>query len=453
MTQGRRSIHGQWSSRWAFVMAAAGSAIGLGNIWRFPYLTGENGGAAFVLVYLAAVAVVGLPVMMAEVMLGRRGRQSPINTMRALAAEEGHSPLWQYLGWMGMLAGFLILSFYAIVGGWTVAYVVRTAGGVFNGMAPKATGDVFDGLVGDPERLLAWFTVFMLMTTAVVSRGVRGGLEQANKVMMPALFLILVVLVGYAMGNGKFTDALAYLFTPDFSRLTAASVLAAMGQAFFSLSLGMGAIMAYGSYLSEHASIPRTTLQVAGMDTLVALLAGVAIFPLVFAYGFEPQQGPGLVFKVLPAAFGQMPGGRLVGTLFFVLLTFAAWTSSISLLEPIVAWLVENRGHSRIRAAALAGTLAWALGLGPLLSLNAWSGYTLFGKNLFDLVEYVTANVMLPLGGLLIAIFAGWWLSRTASVEELGLGDGLAYRTWRVLIRYVTPVAVLIVLLNVTGLL
>jgi NSS family neurotransmitter:Na+ symporter len=282
---------------------------------------------------------------------------------------------------------------------------------------------------------------------------VRGGLEQANKVMMPALFLILVVLVGYAMGNGKFTDALAYLFTPDFSRLTAASVLAAMGQAFFSLSLGMGAIMAYGSYLSEHASIPRTTLQVAGMDTLVALLAGVAIFPLVFAYGFEPQQGPGLVFKVLPAAFGQMPGGRLVGTLFFVLLTFAAWTSSISLLEPIVAWLVENRGHSRIRAAALAGTLAWALGLGPLLSLNAWSGYTLFGKNLFDLVEYVTANVMLPLGGLLIAIFAGWWLSRTASVEELGLGDGLAYRTWRVLIRYVTPVAVLIVLLNVTGLL
>jgi NSS family neurotransmitter:Na+ symporter len=453
MTQARRSIHGQWSSRWAFVLAAAGSAVGLGNIWRFPYLTGENGGGAFVLVYLAAVAVVGLPVMMAEVMLGRRGRQSPINTMRTLAAEGGLSPLWQYLGWMGMLAGFLILSFYAIVGGWTVAYVVRSAGGVFDGLAPEAMGAVFDGLVGDPERLLAWFTLFMVMTTLVVSRGVRSGLEQANKVMMPALFLILVVLVGYAMGNGRFAEALAYLFTPDFSRVTADSVLAAMGQAFFSLSLGMGAIMAYGSYLSEHASIPRTTLQVAGMDTLVALLAGIALFPLVFAYGFEPQAGPGLVFKVLPAAFGQMPGGRLVGTLFFVLLTFAAWTSSISLLEPIVAWLVENRGFSRVRAAALAGGVGWVLGLASLLSLNVWSGYTLFGKGVFDLLDFVTANVMLPLGGMLIAVFAGWRLARAASVAELGLGDGLAYRLWWVLIRYVTPVAVLIVLLNGTGLL
>jgi NSS family neurotransmitter:Na+ symporter len=255
------------------------------------------------------------------------------------------------------------------------------------------------------------------------------------------------------MGNGNFAGAVDYLFTPDFSALTAGSVLEAMGQAFFSLSLGMGAIMIYGSYLPASASIPRTVGTIALMDTAVAVLAGLAIFPIVFAYALEPAAGAGLIFETLPIAFGQMPGGQLVGALFFLLLVFAAWTSAISLLEPIVAWLVENRGMERVKAAVVASIAGWLLGVVSLLSLNVWSGYTLFDKTFFDLMDYVTANIMLPVGGLLIAVFAGWRLSRAASLTELALGDGMVYRLWRVLVRYITPIAVLLVLLNVTGIL
>ncbi len=444
----RKSIHGQWSSRWAFILAATGSAVGLGNIWRFPYVTGENGGGAFVLVYLLCVVVIGLPVMMAEVLIGRRGRQSPINTMGTLAEEEGRNPNWHYLGWMGVLAGFAILSFYSVVAGWTLAYVFRLGGGVFEGVNAEGVGTVFEELVADPERLLAWHTVFMVMSTVVVSRGVKSGLEKAVRVLMPSLFLLLVVMVGYAMGQGAFTEGLAYLFKADFSQLSASGVLNAMGQAFFSLSLGMGAIMIYGSYLPQNASIARTSLTIAAMDTLVAVLAGLAIFPIVFAFGLQPQEGPGLIFKILPVAFAQMPGGEFFGMLFFILLVFAAWTSAISLLEPIVAWLVENHGLNRVKAAAYAGGLAWLLGLGSLLSLNAWSNYTVLGKTFFGLVEFLTADVMLPLGGVLIGIFAGWQMSRQSTVEELGLGDGLLYRGWRFLVRYVTPVGITLVLLN-----
>ena len=452
MVSERKSLHGQWSSRLVFILAATGSAVGLGNIWRFPYVAGENGGGAFVIVYLLCVALIGIPIMVSEVMLGRRGRQSPINTMRALAEDEGHHPRWQLLGWMGILAGFMILSFYSVVAGWTMAYVFRTASGLFSGMEPEAVSATFDHLVADPERLLAWHTVFMIMTTVVVSRGVKSGLEQAVRFLMPALFLMLVAMVGYAMGNGEFGRGAAYLFEPDFGRLTAKGVLEAAGQAFFSLSLGMGAIMIYGSYLSSRASIPRTVGIIAVVDTLVAVLAGLAIFPIVFASGLEAAGGPGLIFKTLPVAFGQMPGGAFFGTLFFVLLLFAAWTSAISLLEPIVAWLVENRGVSRIRAAAIGGLLAWLLGVPSLLSLNAWSGYTLFGMGFFDLMDYTTANVMLPLGGLLIAIFASWKLARAASMKELDVSPAL-FQAWWVLTRYVVPVVIVMVMLNVTGVL
>jgi len=448
MAQGRKSIHGQWSSRWVFILAATGSAVGLGNIWRFPYVTGENGGGAFVLVYLLCVAVIGVPIMMAEVMLGRRGRQSPINTMRTLAEEEGRSRAWQYLGWMGVLAGFAILSFYSVVAGWTLAYVFRIGAGIFDGVSAEAVSGAFDAFTGDPERLLAWHTIFMAMSTVVVSRGVKSGLEKAVRFLMPALFLLLLVMVGYALGQGAFSQGVEYLFKPDFSELTASAVLEAMGQAFFSLSLGMGAIMIYGSYLSEHASIGRTTVMIAAMDTLVAVLAGLAIFPIVFAYGLAPQGGPGLIFKILPIAFAGMPGGAFFGVLFFLLLVFAGWTSAISLLEPIVAWLVENHGMNRVKASALAGILAWLLGIASLLSLSVWSEYTLFDKNFFSLVEFLTADIMLPLGGVLIGVFAGWQMSRQSTVDELGLGDGVLYRGWRFLVRYVTPVAITLVLLN-----
>lgn len=463
----RSSIHGEWSSRLAFILAATGSAVGLGNIWRFPYITGENGGGAFVLVYLGCVALIGIPIMIAEVMLGRRGRQSPINTMRTLAHEEGRSAAWQGLGWLGMVAGFLILSFYSVVAGWTLAYAVRTATGTFSGATAQGVEYIFNTFIADPERLLAWHTVFMVMTMIVVSRGVKSGLEQAVRYLMPALFLLLIVMLGYSLNTGYFDQAVRYLFRPDFGRLTADGVLQAMGQAFFSLSLGMGAIMIYGSYLSHRASIPRTVVTVAAMDTIVAVLAGLVIFPIIFANQLDPELGSGMVFKVLPLAFGQMPGGSLFGTLFFILLVFAAWTSAISLLEPVVAWLVENHGMNRVKAASLACVFAWTLGVFSLLSLNVWREYTLgklpffsrwaevgiFALPFMDLMDYLTANVMLPLGGMLLAIFSVWIMKRSSSAEELGMGEGVKYGIWRGLTMVVAPLAVFVILLNATGML
>jgi neurotransmitter:Na+ symporter, NSS family len=450
------SIHGMWSTRLAFILAASGSAVGLGNVWRFPYTAGEYGGGAFVLVYLLCVACIGIPIMMAEVMIGRRGRQSPINTMRTLAVQEGKSGAWALLGWMGILCAFLILSFYSVIAGWTLAYVFRAAGGAFTGIDAQGSGALFGALVGDPERLLAWHTIFMFLTIMVVARGVASGLEQAVRWMMPALFVLLLVMVAYAAQAGDLGAAARYLFAPDFARFgdhAGEAILSAMGQAFFSLSLGMGAIMIYGSYLKHDASIAQTTIIIAAMDTLVALLAGLAIFPIVFSHGLEPGSGPGLIFQTLPIAFGEIPGGSFFGALFFILLVFAAWTSAISLLEPVVAWLVENRGFSRVRASVLAGVTVWLLGIACLLSLNLWSGYTLLGKGVLDLFDFLTANILLPLGGILIAVFAGWVLPRRASVDELGMGEGPGYRLWRLLVRYVAPIAVAVVLLNALGVL
>lgn len=447
----RQSIHGQWSGRWAFILAATGSAVGLGNIWKFPYLAGEYGGGAFVLVYLLCVAVIGLPIMMAEIMLGRRGRQSPINTMLSLAEEEGGGRWWQLVGWSGMLAGFLILSYYSVIGGWTLAYIFRTASGAFSGADVDTSARIFSTLISDPERLLAWHSIFMVMTLLVVARGVRGGLERATKVLMPALFVLLVVLLGYALHTDYFDDGMRFMFKPDFSRITGEGVLAAMGQAFFSLSLGMGAIMIYGSYLPQHDSITRSSITIALADTAVAILAGLAIFPIIFANGLTSAQGPGLVFKTLPIAFGHMPGGAFFGMLFFVLLTFAAWTSAISIIEPAVAWLVENRDMKRITATALSGAAVWLLGLGTIFSFNIWSDDTLWGKTFFDLIDYLTSNIMLPLGGLSISVFAVWVMAKESSREELNLADGAGYAAWRFLLRYITPVAVAIVFVHAVG--
>ena len=450
----RKSIHGQWSGRLAFVLAATGSAVGLGNIWKFPYIAGENGGGAFVLVYLICIAVIGIPIMMAEVMIGRRGRQSPVNTMRALAAEENVGRSWVMLGWAGVLAGFLILSYYSVIAGWALAYVFRTGSGLFTGLTADGVQSIFTNMVSDPERLLAWHTIFITMTMVVVARGVRGGLEKAVKFLMPALFVLLFVLLGFAWNSGSFEQGLEFLFQPDFSKLTANSVLIAMGHAFFTLSLGMGAIMVYGSYLPAGTSIAKVSIAVSVMDTLVALLAGMAIFPIVFANGLEPGAGPGLIFQTLPIAFGHMDYGAFFGMLFFVLLVFAAWSSAISLIEPAVAWLVENKGMTRVTAAVAAGFATWLCGLMTVFSFNLWSdfkplsGFEVFrDSTVFDLLDYLTANIMLPLGGLLIAIFASWKMKRASSIDELGMGNRFFYPLWRFLVRYITPIAVVIVFL------
>ena len=440
-----------------FVLAAAGSAVGLGNVWKFPYMAGDGGGGAFVLLYFICIALLGLPVMMSEVLLGRRGRSSPINTMRTIAREEGRSTLWGLLGVMGMLAGFLILSYYSVIAGWTLAYAVEAARGSFTGISAQGVGELFNRLVADPWRLMFWHTLFMVLTVGVIVRGVRRGLEAAVRFLMPGLFLLIAVMVVYAVIAGDFLGGLEFLFAPDFSRITPDVVLKAMGQAFFTLSLGMGAIMMYGSYLPEDASIASTSMQVALTDTLIAILAGLAIFPIVFANGLEAGQGPGLIFNTLPLAFGHMPGGTLFGLLFFVLLVFAAWTSAISLIEPAVAWMVERFSFTRVRASLVCGLIAWTIGVGTVLSFNHWTrvrlldGTALEGKSFFDLLDYLTSNIMLPLGGILICLFAAWAMGESSRRSELRIRHPAVYRLWRFLARYIAPLGVVLIFLHALG--
>lgn len=446
----QRLLHGQWSSRMAFILAASGSAIGLGNIWKFPYLAGDNGGGAFVMVYLLCVLAIGIPIMIAETMLGRRGRQSPINAMLTLADEAKASSAWHYAGWLGVISGFLILSYYSVIAGWSMAYILKMGGGFMSHASAETAQAAFLDLKASPDVQFIWHTLFMVGTMLIVSQGVAGGIERATRIMMPGLFIMLILLDGYAMSTEGFGQGMSFLFKPDFSKLTGESVLVAMGQAFFSLGLGMGSIMVYGSYLPAHVSIARSTIFVAATDTLVALLAGVAIFPIVFANQLEPTMGPGLIFETLPIAFGQMPAGSLFGLLFFVLVFFAAITSAIALIEPAVAWLSENRGLSRQKASLWAGMVCWFLGIGTVLSFNTWSGRTWFGRNFFELVDFLTADVMLPLGGILVALFAGWIMKREITEAELEMGPG--YDFWRILVRYVSPLAVAVILLRAVGL-
>ena len=445
------SIHGEWSSRLAFILAAAGSAVGLGNIWKFPYMAGENGGGAFVLIYLACIALFGLPIMMAEVMLGRRGRQSPINTMKTLSQQEKTNKAWGLLGWSGVLAGVLILSYYSVIAGWSLSYVLESVSGSLQGINETQAGELFSSLVASPLTLIFWHSLFMVMTMIIVSRGVSNGLEAAVKYLMPALAVLILVLIGYSISQGNFMLGVEFMFTPDFSKIDQEVLLDAMGQAFFSLSLGMGAIMIYGSYLSHNASIARTSFAVAFADTSIAILAGLAIFPIVFAYQLEAAQGPGLIFNTLPLAFGQMPGGIIFGSMFFVLLVFAAWTSSISLIEPAVAWLVERRGYTRIKASIICGFVTWLVGLGTVFSFNIWKTYTVFDKTVFDLLDFLTSNIMLPLGGLLIAVFVGWSMRASSVNDEMAMANPALYQLWRFLIRFVTPVGVLLIFLRVIG--
>ena len=454
MAEQRTSIHGQWTNRTVFILAATGSAVGLGNIWKFPYITGENGGGTFVLVYLLCIALIGIPIMMAEIMLGRRGKQSPINTMIALAKGEGRNPGWVWLGWMGVLAGFFILSYYSVIAGWAMSYVFRTGGGMFLGVTADGANSIFTDLGSDPERLLAWHTIFMVMTMMVVARGVKEGLEKAVTYLMPLLFCLLIVIVIYAMTTGYFMEGIKFLFTPG--TIDSKGVLIAMGHAFFTLSLGMGAIMVYGSYLSDEHSIVQASILIALADTVVALLAGMAIFPIVFANGLEPGAGPGLIFQTLPIAFGHMQGGTLVGVVFFTLLLFAAWTSAISLIEPAVAYLVENKGMNRIYASVWIGGLTWVVGLGTVFSFNIWKDHTLTipflfeNFTFFDTLDYLTANIMLPLGGLFIALFAGWVMQKESTTEEFDTYP-VIYKIWRFLVRFITPVAVIVVFLKAVG--
>ncbi len=449
----RTSLHGFWSSRLAFVLAVSGSAVGLGNIWRFPFMVGENGGGAFVLFYLLCVFAIGLPIMISEVMVGRRGRRNPIATMHIVGEEEGSHAAWSLVGVMGIIAGFLILSFYSVIGAWTIAYFGHSLVGNFSHLPKDEIHGLFEALQANPLKVVVLHTIFMTLTVIIVGRGVERGLERLVRFLMPALVFLLGVLLVYSIIAADFARGVEFLFRADFAALTPSSMLMAMGQAFFTLSLGMGAIMAYGAYLPEGTSISRTSFAVVVVDTMIALVSGLVIFPIVFAYGLDPAQGPGLVFETLPLAFGIMPWGWLLGPLFFLLLLLAAWTSAIGLLEPAVAWSVESHGLSRRSVAIVIGILIWAMGLLTVFSFNLLSDVRIFGGTLFDNIDHLASNVLLPLGGFLITVFAGWIMCKNSSADELGIGTGPAYRTWRFLARWVAPVSVLLVFLHAAGIL
>ena len=439
----RTTIREKWSSRTGFILAAIGGAIGLGNIWKFPYMAGSSGGGAFVIVYLFAVALVAIPILVAELMLGRYGGQSPPTAMLLNAEKENQSRWWSGVGWIGAGAGFLILGFYSVIGGWVLdyAYVSMSAG--FSGVGPDEAQARFADLLSNPLRLLLWFTVFLGLTGLIVSSGLRKGIERATGILMPALFIMLLALTVYSAVAGDMTAGLRFLFAVDFGQISPGVMLSAVGHAFFSVGVSMGLMMAYGAYIPREISIPRTAVVIAGADTFVAIVAGIAIFPLVFANGLEPGEGPGLIFVTLPIAFGNMPAGGLFGALFFLLLLFAAVTSSIAILEPAVAWVEERRSMTRRKSAIITISALWLLGIGSVLSFNIWEQVRpIAGMNIFDLMDYLTANLMMPIGGMLIAIFAGWFMRDSTLAEELRINTPWLFRTWQFLIRTVTPLAI-----------
>ena len=433
----------QWSSHTGFILAAIGGAVGLGNIWKFPYIAGSSGGGAFVIVYLFVVALVAVPILMAELMLGRSGRQSPPTAMLINAEKENRSRWWSGVGWIGAGAGFLILSFYSVVGGWVLDYVIVSVTGGFSGIEPAGAQTRFGSVLSNPLRMMLSFTLFLGITGIIISAGLRNGIERATGILMPALFLMLLVLIAYSAVKGDMAAGFSFLFTVDFGKINPGIMLSAVGHAFFSVGVSMGLMMAYGAYLPQDVSIPKTAVVIAGADTLVAIMAGLVIFPLVFANGLAPGEGPGLIFVTLPIAFGNMPAGSLFGAVFFLLLLFAAITSSIAIMEPAVAWVEEQRGLNRKTSAAIVTSCIWLLGIGSVLSFNIWAEVKpVAGKTIFDLVDYLTANLMMPIGGMLIAIFAGWYMRRSTLADELQISSSWLFQTWRFLIRTVVPLAI-----------
>jgi neurotransmitter:Na+ symporter, NSS family len=441
-----KPLHESWSSRMSYTLAAIAATVGLGNLWRFPVAAGENGGGAFIIIYILAVIAIAAPLFMAEVILGRKGRHSAPNTFRILAERTGRTPHWKWVGMLCLLTSMMVLSFYSVIAGISLAYIFKAASGVFVGASADAVSDIFSVFRGDPVNLLMWQAGFAVMTALIVARGLKSGLERAANILMPALFIILVLLVVYGAVNGDFAGALSYMFTVDFSAITAPVVLAAVGQAFFTMSIGSGGMLTYGAYLKKPIPIGRTTLTIAAGDTLVAMLAGLAIFPIVFANGLDPAEGAGLAFVTLPVAFGDMPLGSLVGVMFFVLFVFAAITSTIAILETVVAYFIEQGRGSRRKIVWLLTITYWIMGLATVLSFNLWADArpldfipALAHLDPGHIIDGLVANVFLLVVGALIALWVGWFLARDEVAAELGIANDTLFALWRFSMRYLAP--------------
>ncbi|MFQ5634511.1 MAG: sodium-dependent transporter [Gammaproteobacteria bacterium] len=447
--------HEAWTSRAAFLMASVGAAVGLGNLWRFPYIAGVNGGGGFVLVYIGFVFLLGLPVMIGEMMIGHRGQQSAVGSMNLLVARRNRSPFWKLIGWLSIVIPLVGLSYYSVVAAWALDYLGLAVSGSLSAFTADNAQLQFELQIGQPFRQCLLHAAFIGMTVVVVARGLNGGIEKISKLMIPGLFAIMLLLVAHNLFRADFGQAFEFLFRPDFSQLDTKAVLMALGQALFSLAIGVGVLMTYSAYLPKQLSLPTSAAIICIGDTSVALLAGLAIFPIVFQYGLSASEGPGLIFVTLPVAFAKMPGGIVVAALFFLLLFFAAFTTAIGMLEPMVSWLEERHGYRRATMAALAGLATWLLGIASVLSFSVWGdvhplGFVeaMRGMTFFDLVDFAIANMLLPINALLLALFAGWSLDKAVVTEELGVTGGPWLAYWRFAVRYLVPVALALIMID-----
>ncbi|RJX30930.1 MAG: sodium-dependent transporter [Oxalobacter sp.] len=437
-----RASRTHWNSRIGFILAAAGSAIGLGAIWKFPYVASKNGGGAFLLVFIGFTFTLGIVLMMAEMAVGRASNSSPVGAYRRLGGKH-----WRTVGYMGVLAGFLILSFYSVVGGWTLAYVVKAASGSVIHDNPKLLDQIFSAFITAPIEPILYHALFMALTATVVLFGVQKGIENLSKFLMPALFIIMLVLIARSLTLPGALNGLTYFLTPDFSKITGGVIISALGLSFFTLSLGMGAMITYGSYVGEETSIPGAAAWVVGLTTLTCVLAGFMVLPAVFAFGFDPAAGPGLTFITMPAIFSKMVGGQWFAVAFFFLLLVAALTSSVSLMEVVTSFLIDEFGVARIPATVVMAVLMFALGIPASLSLGIWSDYTFFGKGIFDLLDYSTEKILMPIGGVMVSVLVGWkvWHQIHDELHHRGMplrGIGAI----RFACRYVAPILVTCVL-------
>ncbi len=442
-----------WSSQFTFILAALGSAIGLGNLWRFPYLVGENGGGAFIILYLSSILIIGIPALIATIMIGHRGQCNPILCLEKVAKEEGLNPKWRGLGWLLVLSAYFLLTIFSVVASWILDFLFFAITDGFSGINAENASQVFDNIKNDPLQMSIWHGVFMGMIMFVIAKGVRGGIERAVKFAMPSLFIILIGLVCYSLYNGNTEAAFDFLFTPDFSKIDMSVIMLAVGQALLTLSVGGAGMLVYGAYIGDNVSIPKSSLIIAGMDTVVALLAGLMIFPIVFQYGLVPNQGPGLMFVTLPIAFAEMPGGDFFAILFFTLLLLAAFSTGLSMFEPVVAWFKDQRGVSRVHGSIIVGIATWLVGLLNVFSYNLWSEVrplafitSLKDLTIFDSVEFLTANFAMPIGSILIAFFVGWMITEKMREQEFTNNTNPNYyKYWRFFVRYVVPSAIIIV--------
>ena len=443
----------QWSSKWGFLLAAIGFSVGLGNIWRFPFVTGQNGGSAFLIIYLSAALAIGLPLLIAELSIGRRGRSSSSGSIVAVAGEASANSRWGGIGVLAVFCVFMILTYYTVISGWTLDYLVRSVSGSFDQITAKESSSVFDSLMSSPMRLIFWNTVVHIFVFLIVRRGVQAGIESAVKVLMPILFGALLVMVVYGFVAGDMQAAAKFLMAPDFSKVTAGTVMSAIGQAFFSIGIGMGALIAFGAYLPDDYSVPKSATAIIFADTGVALVAGFAIFPLVFAFGLEPSGGSGLTFITLPIAFGQMNGGLVFGSIFFILLFAAALSSCIGCAEAVAFWITERFDKSREVAILYSTVAAWLVGLMTIFSLGDWSEFHPFdfipamqGMTIYVATDFLAANILLLIGSLALSIFFGWLVPKRLKLEAMGVSENWLFHLWHGLVRWIIPPILLVVL-------